>query len=245
MVFIKVNWVRIYNRIFKLIDTQGSTYYSGPAFIAKIHEVDPHFPNYSQYIDQRRKCRKSTSRRDYFYDILLEFDEVQRCKIINSILDDIEGTFPEETAIIRSELSGLSAVPHARVDPDSWNADRLNEYIEEIDRRIAAERNEGAVTLAYTCLEGYLKAFIKKRIPDYSGKDEIIHLSRAVQGYLRENIKEYPDEGLNMLNHIAHTVDRTRNRFSESHFDQKAGRWLAIFIRDLVNTEIRLLMHFL
>lgn len=40
-------------------------------------------------------------------------------------------------------------------------------------------------------------------------------------------------------------IDRTRNRFSESHFDEEADRWLAVFARDLVNSEIRLLLHFM
>ncbi len=70
-------------------------------------------------------------------------------------------------------------------------------------------------------------------------------LSRAVRGHLRNTVDQYPDEALNMLNHVAHTVDRARNRFSESHFDQEAGRWLAVFVRDLVNAEIRLLLEFM
>lgn len=239
-----LNWVRIYNLLFNIIDKQGPTYYSGPNFISKVHEVDPSYPNYSQYIELRRRKRKSTSRRDYFYDILLDFEETERCKIINSILEDVSGEFPAEIERIRSELGGISAVPHASISPDCWNANRLSDYIAEIDRRIASEKYDGAVTLSYTCLEGYLKAFVQKRVPDYSGKDEIIVLSKAVQIYLRSTIDKYPDEALNMLNHIAHTVDRARNRFSESHFDEEAGRWLAVFIRDLVNTEIRLLLHF-
>jgi hypothetical protein len=48
-----------------------------------------------------------------------------------------------------------------------------------------------------------------------------------------------------MLNHIAHTVDRSRNGFSAAHFGEEAARWLAVFVRDLVNSEIRLLLHFL
>jgi hypothetical protein len=62
---------------------------------------------------------------------------------------------------------------------------------------------------------------------------------------LRDSIDRYPDEALAMLTHIAHMIDRTRNRFSESHFDEEADRWLAVFARDLVNSEIRLLLHFM
>ena len=34
--------------------------------------------------------------------------------------------------------------------------------------------------------------------------------------------RSVPDEALAMLTHIAHMIDRTRNRFSESHFDEEA-----------------------
>jgi hypothetical protein len=47
-----------------------------------------------------------------------------------------------------------------------------------------------------------------------------------------------------MVMHVSHTVDRARNRFSEAHFEEEAARWLAVFVRDLVNTQIRLLLHF-
>ncbi len=55
----------------------------------------------------------------------------------------------------------------------------------------------------------------------------------------------YPDEALGMVVQIAHTIDRARNGFSESHFDERAARWLAVFVRDLTNSTIRLLLHFL
>jgi len=33
--------------------------------------------------------------------------------------------------------------------------------------------------------------------------------------------------------------------FSESHFGKEADLWVGIYIRDLVNTHIRLLLHFM
>lgn len=160
-------------------------------------------------------------------------------------MDDVRNHFPEKVAEILNELGGVSAVPPVTINTNEWNADRLNSYLQDIDARISTGKYEGAITLACTCLEGFLKAFINKNIPNYSGPEELIRLSRAAQSYLRDNIQSYPDEALNMLNHIGHTVDRARNRFSESHFDEEANRWLAVFIRDLVNSEIRLLLHFI
>ena len=70
-------------------------------------------------------------------------------------------------------------------------------------------------------------------------------MSREIKAYFKNRLESYPDEVLNMINQISHFVDRTRNRFSESHFDNEAANWLALFIRDLVNTQIRLLLHFI
>lgn len=56
---------------------------------------------------------------------------------------------------------------------------------------------------------------------------------------------EYPDEVLNGITNAANAIDKSRNRFSQSHFAGEAGRWLAVYIRDLVNTQIRLLLHFM
>ncbi len=84
-----MNWVRVFNRLFTIINTQGDTYFSGSRFISKVREIDPYFANYSQYIEQRNKEGKSTSRKDYYYDILMGFSDQGRLKLINTILEDI------------------------------------------------------------------------------------------------------------------------------------------------------------
>ena len=48
-----------------------------------------------------------------------------------------------------------------------------------------------------------------------------------------------------MIGSISHLVDRARNKFSESHFEGEAAKWLAMFVHDLVNSQIRLLLHFM
>lgn len=48
-----------------------------------------------------------------------------------------------------------------------------------------------------------------------------------------------------MVMHVTHIVDKARNQFSESHFDKEADHWLAVYVRDLVNSQIRLLLNFL
>lgn len=65
-----IDWVRAFNGLFQILDQLGTpTYYSGGRFISKVREVDPLFPDYTQFIDERRRTNKSTSRRNYYYDI--------------------------------------------------------------------------------------------------------------------------------------------------------------------------------
>ncbi len=240
-----IDWARVFNRLFEIINEPGLLYFGGPRFIDTVRKVDPYFSDYGQYIEQRRESDESTARKDYFYDILLSFEETQRVEIINAILSQIQTHSPDQVAGIKAELGEISAVPIPTINPEAWNAERLIQYLGNIDEAIAIGEYERAVTLAYTCLEGFLKAFVTQHEPDHAKKKEIIRLSRVVRDHLRQIQADYPDEALTMLNHIAHTIDRSRNRFSDAHFGEETGRWLAVFIRDLVNSEIRLLLHFL
>jgi hypothetical protein len=241
----ETNWVRIYNMLFEIVN-HGETNYSGPKFIVVVREVDPYFPEYNQFMAKKREEGDTrTSRKQYFYDILMGFKPVERVKIINRILDSTENVHPEKVSVLRSELRGDAEAPTARVSFEVWNADRLNKYLSEIDDSISSRNYERAVSLSYTCLEGFYKAFVKAKVADgEKAKQEILALSRAIQTYLKQVVKEYPDEAITMVNHISHTVDKARNGFSESHFGEETGAWLAVYIRDLVNSQIRLLLHF-
>ncbi len=187
---------------------------------------------------------KSTTRRDYYYDILLAFAEPARIALVNSILNELDETAAAKAGEIRAILGGAVAGPVAVVPDHGWNAERLNQYLKDIDHCIATADYAHAVALAYTCLEGFYKAFVAQCIPDQTKETEIIALAKCIKKYLSEAIDSYPDEALSMVMHVSHTVDRARNRFSEAHFEEEAARWLAVFVRDLVNTQIRLLLHF-
>lgn len=67
----KVSWVVIFNRLFEVINQPGDCYFSGPRFISKVREIDSYFPDYHQFLNDRNKTGKSSSRKSYFYDILL------------------------------------------------------------------------------------------------------------------------------------------------------------------------------
>jgi len=239
-----VNWTAIWNRVFRLIDT-GDSYYSGSDFIKAVQEIDPYFPNYTAYIKHRQQAQQSTTRSYYYRDIFFELDEAARFKLVNIILSDVGDHNADLSAEIRKLVGGAVPAPAAQIPAHAWNADRLNEYLTEMDVAIAAGDYERTVTLAYTCLEGFLGAFLRAKSQRNSYPNEIVVLSKEVSSFLKEINKDYPDEVLNLIKHAAHAVDRARNRFSESHFGGEAGLWLATYMRDLVNTQIRLLLHFM
>src|SRR5262249_37503487 len=154
------DWVRAFNALFRVLDESGTpTYYSGGRFLSKVREVDPYFPNYKQFIDHRKASNQSTSRRDYFYDILRDFDRDKRVRIIQLIVDDIQRHEPARAQDIRSMIEGGPVRgPMAEITSDAWSADRLAHALDEIDDSITNRKYERAVTLSYTSLEGYYKA---------------------------------------------------------------------------------------
>jgi hypothetical protein len=111
--------------------------------------------------------------------------------------------------------------------------------------RLRRGKYEHSVTLSYTCLEGFYGAFARAKYEQETYSHEIIILSKEVKAHLKNAIKDYPDEVLNGITQAAHAVDKARNQFSQSHFANEAGSWLATYVRDLVNTQIRMLLHFL
>lgn len=240
-----MNWVEIYNRLFEIINEQGPNYFKGPRFIEVVRQFNPYFPSYTQYIDQRNQEKKSTSRKDYYRGIFFSFDDMKRINFVKMILRETQAHNQKKTAELRSILDGQTISPTADIPQHVWSADRLNHYLEDIDASITTGDHARAITLSYTCLEGFFKAFIEANIPDKKQMNELVSMSREIQKHLRDTIPAYPDEALKLLNHIAHTIDKTRNAFSKSHFGSEAEKWLSTFIRDCVNSTIRLLLSFM
>lgn len=239
-----VKWNAVYNRLIPLLD-EGDAYFSGPKFIRKVQEFDPNLSDYSDFKEERERAGKSTTRRVYFRDILKELPEALRLQVVQSILSDISSIHPHGVAAVRSLLGGEANAPVATIPASAWNAERLNNQLGEIDSAIAIGTFDRAVSLSYTCMEGFLGAFLRAKCPRDSYPKEIIALAKEVRDCLAAQIQNYPDEVLNLIKHTAHAVDRARNRFSEAHFGDEAGSWLATYVRDLVNSEIRLLLHFM
>jgi hypothetical protein len=82
-----INWIRVFNEVFPLINDQTSrNYYSGPRFLRVIKTVDAGILDYYPYIDDRKRKFLSTTRKDYFLDLLLQYDDKSKLIIIESIL---------------------------------------------------------------------------------------------------------------------------------------------------------------
>ena len=104
----KMNWIEIYNRLFEVINVQGdaSTYFSGPRFINTLKEFSPYHPDYSQYISLRNEQGKSTTRKIFYYDIIMELEESIRIRFVNRVLEMVEPFEKEKVAPIKSLIEG-------------------------------------------------------------------------------------------------------------------------------------------
>lgn len=86
------NWVAAWNKLWKIIDSQPF-YQSGPMFMKYICELDETIENdYSRYIEFRRNKGLSTSRKDYFRDLLDGLTEEKRYEFYVRIQESFEDT---------------------------------------------------------------------------------------------------------------------------------------------------------
>lgn len=246
-----MNWIVIFNRLFEILNINGDTYYGGTRFLDTVRKINYSVPAYMPYIEQRRAQDKSTSRRDYYFDLLMEQPEGERLKIINSILDTVERFQPEKTAAIR-ELIGQDIQvegPQAEIPKDIWNADRLIEYLEKMDVSISDVKYEYTLTLAYTCLEGFYKTFIREKIPTQISLTELtpmaVQIRNYIKGQLDANKIEYPNQVLTLISTVTNAVCNARNSFSDSHSGNRAEKWVAIYLRDNVNSLIKMILNFI
>lgn len=91
-----INWTRVFNRYFKLINNQGTPeYVSGSKFLDMAREANDNLPGYSAYIDQLNAKGKSTSRKDYYLDVLNQMTEDERHVFYEAAISELEKTQPE------------------------------------------------------------------------------------------------------------------------------------------------------
>jgi hypothetical protein len=128
--------------------------------------IDIGIPSYEQLLSQRQSDGKSTSRKSYYWDILLSLPEQQRFQLFRLFIDELEPHAKDEVDALRSTVFGGGyAVPITIVPIDLWNSEKLNNSLRDIDHAVDAQHYNRATTLAYTCLEGLYKTYIQKHVP--------------------------------------------------------------------------------
>lgn len=246
----KINWIKSYNRLFEIINqSDKDCYYSGSRFLDEIREINFSVPSYKVYIENRQSVQKSTSRKDFFYDLVMEQNEKDRIKLFKNILQKTKECAPEKTRELLSEII-LSDIDKIKVSvPNNlWNSDRLTEYIEKMDTSITENNYGYTLTLAYTCLEGFYKTFLIEKNIELEN-DKINNLSKQVKEEIKKGLDDnnlkYPENILNLISTVTNAISNARNDFSDSHSGNKAEKWLATYARDNVNSIIKLLLNFL
>lgn len=151
---IPMNWILIYNRLFELINNQSdkNTYFSGPRFIDIIREFDNYFPNYAQYIALRTSEGKSTSRKIFYYDILMGIAEPTRKEVIKRILGELNSFLPDKVKIIEGLLNPQVAIQEVVTPPKketvgnhivfisySWDDDPHKQWVLNLANRLCSD----------------------------------------------------------------------------------------------------------
>lgn len=247
---LSVNWISAYNRLFLLMDRKDTpTYVSGPNYLRMAQQIDPGVPSYAQLIDIRNRQGKSNSRSAFYWDVLLGFTETQKYQFFRLFIDAFEPHAKAEVEAIRDVVfGGGHAVPTTVVPVDLWNSEKLNNSLRDIDHAIDAQQYNRATTLAYTCLEGLYKTYVREHVPAKSDLADLIQLCKVVKDDITEKLQAcgpFPEQIVNAIPTLTNAVANSRNGFSESHFADDSQKWLALFARDLTNSIGRLLLHFI
>lgn len=153
---IPMNWIEIYNRLFELINNQGdtATYFTGPRFINTVREFEPYFPDYTQFIEQRNREGKSTSRKIFYYDILLGLKEDVRLKVINRLLEILKPFQKDKVEKIEELLGNKIAKKETIIAPEvkksssenpivfisySWDNEAHKEWVLNLANRLCSD----------------------------------------------------------------------------------------------------------
>lgn len=106
----KKTWVEIYNSLFKIINVieDTSTYFSGPRFINTLKNYEQFHPDYNQYIMLRKENGESTTRKIFYYDIIMQLDVNTRINFINRIVEIVEPFEKEKVIPIKALINGVN-----------------------------------------------------------------------------------------------------------------------------------------
>ncbi|MFZ3075185.1 MAG: hypothetical protein WA114_03295 [Psychrobacter glacincola] len=245
-----MQWISAYSNLFNILNkTETPAYHSGSEFIKVVQSFDRGLPDYSLYIEERKRLNKSTSRKDFYWDILKDLEEPIRLEVFRAFIDIVEPHFPNEAQDLRAYLFGNGQpVPKAKIPNQQWSSEKLNLMLSKIDNAVDTSNYDYAMTLSYTCLEGLYKSYIHKHVPTSINVIDLIPLSKIVRDDINSKLSangNYPAQMVTSISTLTSAIANSRNSFSDSHFDKEANKWLATYSRDLVNSIGRLLLHFL
>jgi len=245
-----VNWVAAYNYLFTAFNSENQALYvGGSTFCRMVQQVDPGSPSYQQLIALRQQLGKSTSRKDFYWDLIQGLPEEQRFRLYRVFVDHVEPHDKAAADNVRNIVfGGGQAVPVTVVPVDLWNSEKLNKSLKDIDQAIDAHHYNRATTLSYTCLEGLYKTYVRKHVPDQAGLTDLMPLCKVVKDDISKKLQAqgpFPVEIVNAMPTLTNAIANSRNGFSESHFGDDSQRWLALFARDLTNSVGRLMLNFM
>lgn len=119
--------------------------------------------------------------------------------------------------------------------------EKLNRYLQHIDRAILEGRYDLARRLSYRCLNEYYGSFLRTRVPSYrnwrSTRLMSIYVSRYIMKYFRSNHIPVPE------NNVAKIALATNS--IETSLENTADRATATHARDTVSGIVRFLCRFM
>ena len=245
-----MDWLAAFSRLFLILDKKDTpAYHSGSDFIKIIQQYDPGQSGYTLLLKERNRRGLSSSRKDFYWDILQGLDEAVRYKAYRTFIDIVSPHFPKEADELKQYMfSAGNPVPQVKVPANNWSSEKLNKTIEKIDNAIDLSQYNHAMTLSYTCLEGLYKAYVHKNIPQSNHVSDLMPLCKLVRDDIEQQLAKagpYPDMIVKSISTLTNAIANSRNGFSDSHFDQDSYKWLASYTRDQVNSIGRLILHFL
>lgn len=122
------NWIAAWNKLWKMIDSQ-QFYQSGPMFMKHICELDETVENdYYRYMEFRRAKGLSTSRKDYFRDLIDGLDEEKRYEFYVRIQSSFE-----ETVFVSTSSTIVESDPFLAPDSPISVQSKEDEFVQNTD----------------------------------------------------------------------------------------------------------------
>lgn len=85
-----VNWIAAYNYLFAALNSENKALHvGGSTFCRMVQQVDTGSPSYQQLIALRQQQGKSTSRKDFYWDLIQGLPEEQRFRLYRVFVDHI------------------------------------------------------------------------------------------------------------------------------------------------------------